>query len=141
MTVVLDACVALKWGLHEENTEEALALLDLWQDRLEKVVAPPIFRSEVTNVLHRRVRQGQIDVAEAREMLDSLIALVAIVEPPGLYVRALTLGKELDLSSTYDAVYLALAESEGCQMWTADYRFLGSVKERFPQVRGLTEGL
>ena len=139
MTVVVDASLALKWVLQEEHTEEALVLRDHWQEAAEFVIAPPIFRSEATNALHQRVRRRQLSRSDAADILDSLMPAVATAEPVGLYSRALTLAGELGLGSTYDALYLALAESEGCEMWTADQRLVRSAQPRFPQVRGVTE--
>ena len=139
MTVVVDASVALKWVLEEEHTEEALVLRDYWLGTAELVIAPPIFRSEVTNALHQRVRRGEFGRGDAQELLDSLIPAVTTAEPTGLYDRALTLAGELGLASTYDALYLALAESQGCEMWTADMRLARSVQPQFPQVRAVTE--
>lgn len=140
MTVVADASLALKWVLpEEEHTEDALALWDAWQDAGELIIAPPIFRPEVTNALHQLVRHGHIARADAAEMLDPLISLVALREPLELYSRALTLAGELGLSATYDALYLALAESEGCELWTADRRLVRSVGTRFPLARWLAD--
>ena len=139
MTVVVDASLALKWVLQEEHTEEALALWDRWQETVEYVVAPPIFRSEVTNVLHQRVRRGEFGRAHAEDALGCLTSLVAVDEPAGLYDRALTLADELGLPSTYDALYLALAEAQGCDMWTADRRLVRSVQRSFPQARWVGE--
>lgn len=141
MTVVVDASVALKWALEEVHTEDALALWDRWQAAGERVIAPPLFRSEVTNALHQRVRRGQLQVFDAANILGTLVAIVATDEPEGLYDRALSLASALDLSSTYDATYLALAEFEACEMWTADLRFVHSVQDRFRQVRAIGEQL
>ena len=139
MTVVADASLALKWVLPEEHTEDALALWDEWQDTGELIIAPPIFRPEVTNALHQLVRRGHIGRSDAAEMLDSLISLVESREPLELYGRALILAGELGLSAAYDALYLALAESEGCELWTADRRLVRSVRARFPLARWLAD--
>ena len=139
MTVVVDASVALKWALHEEYTEEALALWDVWQESAERVIAPPLFRSEVTNVIHRRVRRAELDPNDASDILETLISLVASMEPVGLHARALAVAIALNLSSTYDAMYLALAESQGCEVWTADRRFARAVESQFGQVRWIGE--
>ena len=139
MTVVVDASVALKWVLQEEYTEEALALRDHWQESGESVIAPPIFRSEVTNALHRTVRRGNLTRSDAPDALEILLRVVGITEPAGLYSRALVLAGELGLASTYDALYLALAEAEGCEVWTADLRLVRAVQQRFPQVRSVSE--
>ena len=135
MTVVVDASVAVKWVLQEEHTEEALRLWDRWQESSEFVVAPRLFSAEVTNVMHQRVRRGQLASADAAEILDTLLSIVAVSEPEGLYGRSFALAGLLGLNSTYDAVYLALAEAEECDMWTADLRFVRAAQVRFPRVR------
>ena len=118
MTVVVDASLALKWVLEEEYTEKALALRDQWRVTGQAVIAPSIFRSEVTNALHQSSRQGHLSRSDAAEALDILLSLVAIRDPIELYSRALVLAGDMALGSTYDALYVALAESEGCDMWT-----------------------
>ncbi len=41
--------------------------------------------------------------------------------------------------ATYDPHYLALAEREGCEFWTADERLWNAVKADLPWVRWLGE--
>ena len=139
MSVVVDASVALKWVLQEEYTEEALELRSRWQDASEPIVAPPTFRSEVTNVLHRRTLLEELTPIDARDLLDALLPAVNTIEPSGLYGRALAMAEELALHTIHDVLYLALAESEGCEFWTADLPFVRSVRHQFPQVRWITE--
>ena len=139
MTVVVDASLALKWVLDEEYTAEALTLRDRWQREAELILAPPIFRSEVTNVLYRRARRGELTYPEAQELLEALLPAVSTSELPGLHGRALEVAGELSLSSTYDALYMALAEAEGCEFWTADLKFVRSVRHRYLHVRAVTE--
>ncbi len=135
MTVVVDASVALSWVLQEERTNAALGLWDRWQAASEDVIAPPIFRSEITNVIHRQVRRGKIDSQDGVEMVDVLVSAVTPREPSGLYTRALLIAREFSLAYAYGALYLALAESEGCDVWTADLQFHRAVGEEFPRVR------
>ena len=139
MTVIVDASLALKWVVQEEHTEDAVTLRDRWGEAGEPLVAPPIFRPEVTNALHQRVRRGDILRSDAVDMLDVLTSAVAMGEPVSLYSRALALAGELSMGSTYDALYVALSESEGCEMWTADQRLVRSVQRRFPQVHWIGE--
>ena len=139
MTVVVDASLALKWVLPEQGAEDALLLRGHWQVSSETVVAPPIFKPEVTNAIHQYVRRGHLDRSDAADILGILVPLVEIAEPTGLYGRALELAAYLSLGSTYDALYLALAESQGCAFWTADRRLVRSVRERVPQVHWLGE--
>ena len=137
MTVVVDANVALKWILSEDHTAEALALRTRWSESGERVIAPPIFRPEVTNALHQSVRLGNLAKAAALDGLDFLVPLTEISEPPELYARAFEIAGELGLGATYDALYIALAEHHACDMWTADRRLVRAAQRRFPAVRWL----
>ena len=141
MTVVVDASLALKWVVEEEDTKQATALRAEWYEAGEVLVAPPIFRPEVTNVLHRKARRGEMNLGEAREAAKYLVDLVAIAEPMGLYGRALDLAATFRLGAVYDSLYVALAELEGCEMWTADRRLVNAVQRDFPQVRWVGEAL
>jgi predicted nucleic acid-binding protein len=135
VTVVVDASVAVKWVLSEEGSEDALDLRDYWRDTGETVVAPPIFAAEVTNVLYQRVRRREIGEADALAMLELLLLAVVVREPPDLYGKVVRLANELSLTATYDALYLGTAESERCEVWTADKRLVNSVRPWFPLVR------
>ncbi|MCH8207125.1 MAG: type II toxin-antitoxin system VapC family toxin [Chloroflexi bacterium] len=139
MTVVVDASLALKWVVEEEDTEPATALRAEWYEAGELLVAPPIFRPEVTNALHQKVRRGEVGRPEAVEGLQQLVSAVAIGEPAGLYERALELAAAFRLGAVYDSLYVALAELEGCEMWTADRRLVNAVQRDFPQVRWVGE--
>lgn len=139
MTVVVDASVAVKWVLTEEHTDDALRLWDRWQAAAERILAPRLFRAEVTNVMHQQVRHGRLGYPDASEALDALLSIVAVSEPDGLYARAFAIANALGLGSTYDAVYLALADAEGCEMWTADLRFVRAAQDGFPRLRFIGE--
>ena len=131
MTVVVDASVALKWVIEEDGTDEALDLWDWWQAGGERVVAPPIFRAEVANALRQIVRRGIATTRDAADLLETVLEVVAVEEPPALYARALEMAHEFDLGAVYDALYLALAEAEGCEFWTADRKLARAVADRF----------
>ena len=139
MTVVADASLAVKWGVQEEHTEEAVALRNHWRDAAELVIAPPLFRPEVANALHQYVRRGELAAADAAEILETLLPAVETSEPARLYSRAMILAVELGLTATYDALYVALAELEVCEMWTADRRLVRSAQSQFPYVRWVGE--
>jgi predicted nucleic acid-binding protein len=69
------------------------------------------------------------------------MSAVAMEEPDGLYGRAISLASQFQLGSTYDTLYLALAETRECEFWTAARRFVRSLRGQFPQVRWIGEGL
>lgn len=69
-----------------------------------------------------------------------LLAVVTL-ESPGsaLCERALVIADELKRAAAYDTQYAALAEREGCELWTADERFWNAAKTRYPWVRWVGE--
>ena len=107
--VVVDASVAFKWLVEEENSDKATALIRLWDDEGTQPMAPPIMPFEVANVLHRRVVRGDIGLEVAQDLMQDLMALgVVLHETPSLHRRALELASQLKQGAVYDAHYLAL---------------------------------
>ena len=139
MTVVIDACLALKWVVPEEHSEAARALRSRWQTAGEYLVGPPIFGSEVTNALFQMVRWGGLRPDHAEEALNALLPSVSMAEPAGLYDAAFTIAGQLEMTATYDALYVALAEANACELWTADRKLVRAARPRFPQVHWVGE--
>ena len=138
--VVVDASVAFKWLVEEENSDKATALTRLWDDEGTHLAAPPLMPFEVANALHRRVVRGDLSVEVAADLMQDLMSLgVVLHETPNLHRRALELASRLKQGAVYDAHYLALAESLGCELWTADQRFYRAVSSSVDNVRWIGE--
>ena len=138
--VVVDASVAVKWLVEEENSDKATALTRLWDDEGTQLAAPSLMPFEVANVLHRRVVRGDLAVEVAADLMQDLMSLgVALHETPNLHRRALELANQLKQGAVYDAHYLALAESLGCELWTADQRFYRAAGIGVDNVRWIGE--
>lgn len=105
------------------------------------MVAPPLFRAEVTSTIRRWLHAGTIDEEYAREAVRR--ALRFPVEPANdfdeLYLRAFDIATKLQQSRSYDALYLALAEFRKCDFWTADKRFVNAASRDFPNVRFIAD--
>ena|SRR5438067_5256028 len=138
--VVVDASIAIKWSLNEPDSNTALALLKNWTDRGIEVLAPALLAYEVTNAFYRHIRQGDIPFDDAKRGLKEIIFKVVEFDFPensDFNIRAMELGQQFGLPATYDSHYLALAEREECELWTADMRLWNAIRGRFEWVRWL----
>jgi predicted nucleic acid-binding protein len=134
--IAVDASVAVKWLFEEEHSDRAEALVATRVQQQEPIIAPPLLPVEVTNIIRQRRRRGDVTLDQARERLAIFFGYrVHVIAPAALYDRALTLAEEQQLPAAYDAHYLALAELEGCDLWTADQRLLRQLDGRLPFVR------
>lgn len=73
--VVVDANLALKWVLLEEDSALSMGLLEKWTDERKEIIAPALFAYEVTNILHRQAVAGKLTHAEALQGLSKLFSL------------------------------------------------------------------
>lgn len=137
--VVVDASLAVKWLVREEDSPDAHALLAAWDREGQQLAAPHLFRFEVTNALHRRVARGALAVHEAAALAEDLFSDFDFGTPPPLHRRALELASELGQGAAYDSHYLALAEALECEYWTADGRFYRAATAAFDTVHLLGE--
>ena len=129
--VVVDACLALKWVLPENDTDKAETLLDAWVDEGIEIIAPDLFAYEVTNILYRRTRakEGRLAYNDAYSGLERLFSVgISLRFSEEVSKDAMKLADKYQLTTTYDAHYLALAAREGCELWTADARLWRVVK-------------
>jgi predicted nucleic acid-binding protein len=138
--VCVDACLALKLVLGEDDSPRVIALWRRWIDENITVTAPPLLAYEVTSVLRTKVYRRLI-TAEAGEEAFRVIHAQGIyyLSPENLHIRAWELAKRLDRPAAYDAHYLALAEILGCEFWTADQRLYNTSGDTLPWVRYLGE--
>ena len=138
--VVVDASLAIKWLVSEENSDKARAISRSWANAGIQTAAPYLMPVEVTNALHRRVVRGELTVEDAIRLLEYLLASgIELRDEPGLQVRALQLASRLRQGAVYDAHYLALAEALGCDFWTADQRFYRAAVSVTQNVRWIGE--
>ena len=138
--VVVDASLAVKWLVDEEDSDKAHAVLESWVAQDVTRIAPYLMPFEVANALHRRVVRGELSVGNSARMMTRLLgSRLELHQSPGLHVRALELASQLSQGAVYDAHYLALAEEFGCELWTADQRFRLAVDQRVESVQWIGE--
>ena len=84
--------------------------------------------------------RGGLNLGDSTRMIARLLeSHLELHQPPGLHVRALQFASQLKQGAVYDAHYLALAESFGCELWTADERFYQAASPSIANVRWLGE--
>ena len=138
--VVVDASLAFKWLVKEIYTAEANALGRSWNSQGIRIAAPYLMPVEVSNALHQRVGRGDLTLEAATQRMKNLLSSgLELLQPAHLYGRALELASQFGLGATYDAHYLALAETLGCDMWTADQKFFRAASPVARSVRWIGE--
>ena len=136
--VVVDANVAVKWVINEPDSDIALALLKEWTQNRFTILAPALLTYEVANVLFQNMRQGRLNLIQAQEALKNVLSMridLEFLEDASLSIQALALAQKFNLTATYDSHYLALAEREDCELWTADTKLWRAVEKTLPRVR------
>ena len=58
-SVVVDASLAIKWLVEEDDSDKAHAVLQSWVAQDITRIAPHLMPFEVANALHRRVLRGE----------------------------------------------------------------------------------
>jgi len=110
--IVLDASAAVAALLRNGSAREVAAR--------EQLHAPHLIDAEVAQTLRRLVASGRLPVPTGQHLLTQWSAL-ALARHPGqpLLPRIWALRENV---SAYDATYVALAETLGCAVLTADAR-------------------
>ena len=121
MKLIVDASVALKWLVSEEDSDVAGRLFT----DIHEIHAPRLMVSEVANALWRKAAlQGLIEIQEAEARLESLSSMAIIWEADEMVCAdALRIAMALN-HPAYDCVYLALARRIDATLVTADERFV-----------------
>jgi predicted nucleic acid-binding protein len=130
---VLDASIAVKWHLHDEEfvAEARIVLADFREGRI-RLLAPDHIRYEVASAIRQAVRRGRLQREVGAVAIDQFLAWnVTTIGSSDLirsaYDQALRHG-----CSLYDGLYLALAEAARCPLLYADERLRHNLTHRFP---------
>ena len=137
MNYVLDASVAFKWLVPEQDTPKALRLRDDFRQALIRLIVPDFFPSEVIHSLTRAERQGRVTPQEGARLFKDFVATMPSLHPSfPLLARAYALSSATR-SSVFDCMYVVLAEQEQCELVSADQRLLNNLQSQFPFIRNL----
>lgn len=130
---VIDASVAFKLVVDEQDTPAAKALVLSLSRAGVSMIAPPFFPYEIVNGLHHQVVDGRLTPAAAIACFYNLEPFrIHLTTATDLHERALILADQLGQGSAYDSHYLALAQARDCDFWTADHRFFRAIQRLVP---------
>jgi len=136
--LVIDASVALKWYLKDEEFgQKALGLLDRYVLNELDLLAPSLLEYEVINGLIIARKRGRIKKKEVLLAMDGFMDLnIDLKSLKGIYPKMLYYCSRYNCSG-YDASYLAVSEEEGAIMVTADRRLYNAVRKDLTWVKWL----
>ncbi len=126
MTYVVDASVALKWVLAEDDSDKAIRLHG------QNLIAPAYILVECANALRTNVIQKRIFAATAIDGLQKLRRVPLEFVSDGLLLeQGLQLALQLN-HPIYDCLYLALALQRDAKLVTADQKFYDAAAGIYP---------
>ncbi len=126
--VVIDANVLLNFALkkHPYHLQAQQFITDALRDGVH-LMSPALWESEADSGIRRMASIGVLTsdaAATAQTLLDAMP--VNVVYEPAARVAARQLVDHIKQTKVYDAVYLALAQVRGCDLWTADQRLFNA---------------
>ena len=122
--VVVDASLAVKWLVDEDDSDVAEALKDKWALEGVQIAALPLLYNEVANTLLQKIKQGKLTEAGAVwEMRRFTTFNIEYINLPEFHPHSIQLALRTGHPAAYDPSYLALAEHLGCEYWLADKKF------------------
>ncbi|MCL4253142.1 MAG: type II toxin-antitoxin system VapC family toxin [Anaerolineae bacterium] len=132
MNVVVDSNILIAVHLIDEPLHsKAQHILAYWHTKNISLVAPHLFKSEVTAVVRKAVYLNRVSHQRGQIILDEILNYpILYYEDEALLKRAFELAYEFNRPRAYDAQYLALAERLTCDFWTLDENFINVVKHK-----------
>ena len=136
--IVIDASVALKWRLRdEEATSQADALLEDFLAGKLALHTPTLFDYEIANALRVAVTRQRLSEQDAAMALTDF-AQYTIVRYDFTGIASLTFHLSGQYQrSAYDSAYLALAQLQGVWFFTGDKRLFNAVGHALSWVKWL----
>lgn len=135
--LVVDASVAVKWHLpDEEYADVATLLLREFTTGALTLVAPSQIRYEVPSAIIAAVisRQGRLTPEQGQAAIREFLSLgIITIDRDELFLATFPLVRQYGIAF-YDAVYLALARELRLPLITADRRFYQRTSQ-LPEVR------
>jgi predicted nucleic acid-binding protein len=137
MKYVLDASVAVKCVLPEQDSPIAVRLLNSYRKAIHELIAPDTFPVEIAHALTRAERQKIIQPPQGAKRFAVIMRARPLLHPYlPLLPRAFAISSAMRVG-VYDCLYVALAEQEHCELVTADHKMINALQKSFPFIVSL----
>ncbi|MBI1983041.1 MAG: type II toxin-antitoxin system VapC family toxin [Acidobacteria bacterium] len=134
MNLVVDASVAAKWLVAEEDSDKARHLLTEWRQGKASLTAPDLILPEVASVLWKRAQRRALPSRVARDLYLRFERLsLPLAASEGLVGEALSMAVQHG-NSVYDGVYVALSRTLNWDYLTADAKLHRLLSPFFPKI-------
>ncbi len=113
-----------------------------WHRSRSKIFAPELLIAETVSVIRRGIFDRWITEEEGQVAVEDLYRLGVEIVPSdaGICQAALAWAGRLGQSKAYDGFYLAVAERQGAELWTADEKLVNRAKQlNVPWIRWIDE--
>ncbi len=121
--LVVDASVAAKWFVEEENSTAALSVLS----EGNRLHAPDFFLLEMDSIFWKWIRRDVITLTEAESLRETLHRYPVTFHPLTPLIEPAFAIANRTGSTVYDSVYVALAALLEGKMVTADRKLYDSL--------------
>jgi len=131
MSAVIDANLIAALVVPLPYSDQATQKIVAWRRAGVELLAPVLLEYEITAILRKAVVAQWLTTDLAVEAIGEILTLnIQCLAPTAhLHERALRWAERLGHSKAYDAQYLALAEQEGIELWTADRRLASGAQQ------------
>jgi predicted nucleic acid-binding protein len=139
MKYVVDASVAVGWGLASPHSLQACRLREDYKNRIHELVAPEAIVWETANAFIKAERQKKIGPGQAQSLFQDFLTTQPLLHGVRQSIHsALNLSLQTN-AGLYDCMYITLAQREKCEFFTADDRLIRTLQgqARFAFVRSI----
>ena len=135
----LDSSVLIPYLTPENNSAQAETLiLDAISSSL-RMVLPCFAWAEVGSVLRKKVRRGLLTDNESQDCFEDFLLLpLEFVDHSDLKTKAWEIAAQHNLTTLYDAAFLACSEHCDAEFWTADQVLINSLSPCPDYIRSLS---
>jgi predicted nucleic acid-binding protein len=131
MDVVVDADLIVALVLPLPYSDHTAAKITAWKRTEIELLAPLLLEYEVSAVLRKAIVAGLLTTEGASEAMRRILDLHIRCLPPTreLHEHALLWAERLGHTITYNAHYVALAEQQQAELWTADRGLVNAARQ------------